>query len=241
MISFVIPAYNEELLLGDTLRAIHAAAKAVGEPYEVVVADDASTDCTAAIAKENGARVVRVANRQIAATRNAGARAAVGDMIIFVDADTLVNEAVVHGAVKALRRGAAGGGSAIRFDGAVPIYASALLPVLIGLFRVFRLAGGCFLFCTRTAFERAGGFNEMMFAAEEIAMSQALKRQGRFVVLREAVTTSGRRVRSYSPWELVKPLGAILLRGWKNSVGDRRVAEQWYSERRKDPLRPPGS
>ena len=75
-ISFIIPAYNEERLLGQTLSAIDQAARALGEPVEVIVVDDASTDRTAAIAQEHWARVVSVKCRQIAATRNAGAREA---------------------------------------------------------------------------------------------------------------------------------------------------------------------
>jgi glycosyltransferase involved in cell wall biosynthesis len=235
MISFVIPAYNEERLLGAALGAIHQAAWAVGEPYEVVVADDASTDRTAAVAGEHGARVVRVAHRQIAATRNAGARAAKGDFLIFVDADTLVNEAVVRGAVAALRGGAAGGGAAVRFDGWVPPYARLLLPALVWCFRVARLACGCFLFCSRQAFEAAGGFDETLYGAEELAMSRALGRQGRFVVLRDAVTTSGRKLRAYSGWEILSATGRLALRGRK-SVRDRHGMELWYGERREDPL-----
>src|ERR1700691_3263574 len=105
MISFVIPAYNEELLLGQTLRAITDAAGAMGEPFEVIVADDASTDRTAAIAQEHAARVVSCGHRQIAATRNAGARAASGEMLLFVDADTTVTQAVIRAAIAAMRKG----------------------------------------------------------------------------------------------------------------------------------------
>src|SRR5262249_51904043 len=76
MLSFIVPAYNEQLLIGRTLGALHAAAGALREPYEVIVADDASTDETAAIAHAHGAQVVSVNHRQIAATRNAGARRA---------------------------------------------------------------------------------------------------------------------------------------------------------------------
>ena len=76
MLSFVIPAHNEEQHLGATLAAINAAASDAGEPFEVIVVDDASTDRTARIAEEAQARVVLVQNRQISATRNAGARAA---------------------------------------------------------------------------------------------------------------------------------------------------------------------
>jgi glycosyltransferase involved in cell wall biosynthesis len=145
MISFIIPAYNEERLLGATLDALHVAAQAVGEAYELIVVDDASTDATPLIAERLGARVVRVAHRQIAATRNSGARAALGEWLIFVDADTVVNAAVVRSAVAALRNGVAGGGAAVGFDGVLPFYAKLLLPVFVRLFRFARLAAGCFL------------------------------------------------------------------------------------------------
>src|SRR3989442_1575013 len=92
VISFIIPAHNEEELIGRTLSALHQSARALGEPYEAIVANDSSTDRTGAIALEHGARVVAVNRRQIAATRNAGARAAIGDMFIFVDADTMVTK-----------------------------------------------------------------------------------------------------------------------------------------------------
>ena len=109
MISFVVPAYNEERLLGRTLVAIHAAARALAHPYELIVVDDDSTDSTAAIARANGARVVRVQFRHIARTRNAGAWAATDSTLIFVDADTIVPAAAVQATMEALGRGAAGG------------------------------------------------------------------------------------------------------------------------------------
>src|SRR5258708_6345624 len=99
MISFVVPAYNEEKYLAATLASIHEAARCVGEPYEIVVANDASTDATAATAQAGGARVVNVEKRQIAATRNAGARASTGEILIFVDADTRIDVAVVRAAL----------------------------------------------------------------------------------------------------------------------------------------------
>lgn len=234
MISFILPAHDEERLIGPTLRAIDAAARAAGEPHEAIVAADACTDRTAEVAVAHGARVVALARRQIAAARNAGARAANGDMLVFVDADTLVTEAVVRGAVAALRDGAVGGGAAVRFDGRVPLWARLLLPLVVRCFRLARLAAGCFLFCTRTAFEAAGGFDERLFASEEIEMSKALKRHGRFVVLREAVTTSGRKLRAYSGFEILRTLGGLALRG-RRSVRRRRGLEIWYGERREDP------
>ena len=72
MLSFVVPAHNEQACLGRTVQAIHAAPRATGRPYEVIVVDDASTDATAEVARKHDATVVSVNRRQIAASRNAG-------------------------------------------------------------------------------------------------------------------------------------------------------------------------
>ena len=234
MISFIIPAYNEALLLGATLDAVQVAARACGEEYEVIVVDDASTDETALIAARHGARVVSVAHRQIAATRNSGARAARGELLIFVDADTIVNAAVVRAAVDAMRRGAVGGGAAVAFEGKVPLYGRLLLPLLVRLFRATRWAAGCFVFCTRAAFVAVGGFDEAFYCAEELVLSRALKRQGRFVILRDAVTTSGRKLRTHSVREILPMLGRFAL-GGSRVLKQRHGKELWYAERREDP------
>ena len=234
VISFIVPAYNEERLLAATLDALHAAARAVGEPYELLVADDASTDRTALVARDHGARLVPVSHRQIAATRNSGAREAKGELFVFVDADTIVNEAVVRFAVQAWRDGAVGGGAAVRFDGSVPLYARMLLPVIVRSFRAARLAAGCFLFCTRGAFVSVGGFDERFFGGEEVIMSRALKRRGKFVILRQAVSTSGRKVRTHSAGEVLRLMFRVALRG-PRAVRQREGMELWYAERREDP------
>ena len=234
MISFIVPAYNEEALIGRTLEALTQAAQDIEEPFEIVVADDASSDRTAAIAEAHGARVVSVNRRQIAATRNAGAREATGDRLIFVDADTVVSTEVVRAAIDAMNQGAAGGGSAVSFDGQLPRYAELAFPMMVRVFRATGFACGCFLFCTRRAFDAAGGFDEKLFASEEIAMSRALKRQGRFVVLRESVTSSGRKLRMYSGKEVLRVFGGILLSGPKG-LRRRDGLEVWYGGRREDP------
>ncbi len=181
-LSFIVPAHNEEACLGATLQAIHESAGAVGQPYEIVVANDASNDATADIAKENGARVVNVNCRQIAGARNAGARAATGERLVFVDADTIINPRVLTSALRCMDRGAVGGGAPARFDSRAPLYAQFLVLWFGWWMRLAGIAGGAFQFCTRDAFQAVGGFDERLFGAEDAMMSWVLKREGRFVV-----------------------------------------------------------
>jgi hypothetical protein len=178
--------------------------------------------------------VVSVKHRQIAAARNAGAWASTGEMIIFVDADTVVSEAAVRAAAKVLLEGAVGGGCAFGFDGRLPLYGRVMAAVASPFYRAWGLASGCFLFCTREAFYAAGGFDEGLFAGEEAALSRALRRQGRFVVLREFVTTSGRKFRAHSGWEILGVLARLALTGSK-SLRRREGLDIWYGERRADP------
>lgn len=234
MISFIVPAWNEADLIGATIDAIHAAAGAAqATPYEVIVADDGSTDETSAIAQKHGARVVSATHRQIAATRNSGARAAKGEFLIFVDADTTVNEAVVRAALRSMRNGAVGGGAGVVLDADVPWHAKILMPAIVIGFRIARYAAGCFLFCTRRAFDAAGGFDETYFGAEEIVMSRALKRQGKFVVLREAVMTSGRKLRTHSTLEFWWLMTRVGLRGMKG-VRQREGMDLWYGSKTRE-------
>jgi cellulose synthase/poly-beta-1,6-N-acetylglucosamine synthase-like glycosyltransferase len=230
-LSFIVPAHNEERLLGRTLEAIHVAARTLARPYEIVVVDDASTDATATIARAHQARVVPVNLRHIAAVRNAGAAAAHGDYLFFVDADTVVDALVVGAAARALDRGAVGGGARVAWDGGLPLWIRIWeVPALFAL-RVARLAAGCFFFCTRSAFRAAGGFDERVYAGEELFLSRALKRQGRFVMLREAVTTSGRKFRTYSPAEMLEMIRALGWRPWR-ALRERDRLALWYGERR---------
>ncbi len=234
LVSFAIPAHNEERLIGSTVAAIHRAAEELGIEHEVIVASDASTDGTADAARRAGARVVEVGCRQISGARNAAARAGRGDVLVFVDADTRVTSAAVREALAAIGAGAAGGGGPIRFDGEIPRWARMVLPVLNFKFRLLRLTGGCFLFCTRGAFEAAGGWDEGMYAAEEIEMAGRLKKQGRFVIVRSPVITSGRKLRAYSGWEIFKIMGRLAASG-RGAMRDRSRLGIWYGPRREDP------
>lgn len=194
MVSFIIPAHNEQAFLPDTLTALHRAAHGSGVgDYEILVANDASTDATAEVAAEHGARVLDVNARQIAAVRNAGARAAVGDHLFFIDADTRVHADLLRAALNVLEHGAVGGGARVEFDDPDARRWQIASVAWNIASRGARWAAGCFLFARRQAFEQVGGFNETLFAAEEIDLSIRLQRLGPFAILPQPVLTSARK------------------------------------------------
>src|SRR6266702_4752367 len=213
MISFIIPAYNEELELSSTIASIRAAASRVTQPYEIIVVDDASTDATAELAAQAGARVISINRRQIAAARNAGARAAQGDYLFFVDADTRINPKHIYEAVAALKAGYAGGSARVITDGAIPMWGRFFVRAFCTVYFALNLGAGAFLFTTRRDFDAIVGFDEQYFIAEEVYFSLALRKLGRFKVLREPILTSGRKLRMYSARQIFGNTLAIILGG----------------------------
>jgi cellulose synthase/poly-beta-1,6-N-acetylglucosamine synthase-like glycosyltransferase len=225
-VSIIVPAHNEEALLGATLAALRVAAAEIDAPHEIVVVDDSSTDRTAAIAREHGARVVSATVHQIAAARNAGARATEGDFLVFVDADTIVPPHILRAAIDTMRGGAAGGGAGAVFEASAPRWAHRAITLARWIMRTANWAPGCFIFARRDAFERAGGFDERYFASEEIHLSRALKRVGRFVLLDDNVMTSARKAEHYS---MSHSLWLMVRMAWPGSLKRRKGLEFWYT------------
>ena len=230
MISFIIPAYNEERLLGRTLEAIQEAAKGIDGVYELIVVDDNSSDNTGKIADDLGATVVKVNHRQISATRNAGARAANGSLFVFVDADTVISTAILQSTMTAIDNKAIAGSAGIRFDGYVPMYGRVIEWLLYRIYRLGKVVGGSYLFCTREAFERVGGFDETVYGGEEVILSRSLKKLGGFVLLKQRVLTSGRRLRIYSFWEIMRIIACLGTSGGR--IEDRDTGWFWYDGKR---------
>ena len=241
MISFIVPAHNEEAHLPLTLSAIHETARVVGQPYEIIVVNDASTDSTAEVARHHGATVVHVAHRQIAATRNSGGRAARGERLFFVDADTVVNARAVASALRYMDKGAVGGGSSVSTDGITPLYIRFISLLSVPLAKFAGFTGGAFMFCTREAFHATGGFNERLYWAEEGAFALALKREGRFMVTWERVVTSGRRFRTMSARQLFVTGARMMLSPHKIFTRRSSVEKIWYDSNRKNDDRMPAS
>lgn len=231
MISFIVPAYNEELELASTIAAIRAAASGAAHSYEIIVVDDASTDATPRIAAQAGARVISINRRQIAAARNAGGHAAQGEYLFFVDADTRINHAHIIDAIAALQAGYAGGSARVVTDGFIPLWSRILLRIFCVLYFGLNLGAGAFLFTTRRNFHAIGGFDEQYFIGEEVWFSLALRRLGCFKVLREPIRTSGRKLRIYSAREVLGNSFAGLL-ACLGAGPSRAELHLWYDGKR---------
>lgn len=228
MLSFIIPAHNEERFLAATLASVRAAATSAGEPFELIVVDDESTDGTASIARSFDATVIPVSLRHIAAVRNAGARGARGDVLIFVDADTFVPASTLAAALAALAQGAVGGGARVRLDANAPPWARRLWALVTLASFWLRLAPGCFMFVRRDAFDAVGGYDESVFYSEEIVLSRAVRARGPFVIVREAVTTSSRKYNEMSMWQFLRQVGPMIA----SPSALRRRHDWWYGRQR---------
>ncbi len=231
LLSIVIPARDEEYELRATLDSIRAAADALGQSWECIVVDDGSTDRTGEIARAQGARVIEVELHNIGAVRNAGARAAQGARLVFLDADTRLPAETLRAAWDAMESGAVGGGAWVRFEGI-----GWPSRVLIWLFcfswqRLCGWAAGCFIFADKQEFDAVGGFDETYFASEERFLSTALRGRGRFVILAEAVVSSPRKLRLYTTGQIVR-LAIQTLWGGRRVLQRREGLEFFYDARR---------
>jgi hypothetical protein len=229
VVSFIVPAYNEEFELPGTLQAIRDAAG--DQQHEIIVVDDASTDRTAEIARKVGAKLVSINRRQIAAARNAGARAASGDVLFFVDADTRINRKHVTGGTEGLAVDCSGGSARVILGGTIPLWSRLCLNAFCAVYFGLNLGAGAFLFTTKRNFDAVGGFDEGLFIGEEVYFSLALRKLGRFRILAEPVVTSGRKLRMYSAREILPPLFRVLLRG-PSAARSRDRLEIWYDGKR---------
>jgi GT2 family glycosyltransferase len=239
-ISVIIPAFNEERLLGETLGSIKAASTAFAQrqwDWELIVCDNNSSDRTAEVAREAGAVVVFEPVNQIARARNSGAALARGEWLVFVDADSHPSERLFDAVARQIQSGRCLAGGAVVAMATHRRGARWLTGVWNALSRWGRLMAGSFIFVDAAAFREVGGFSEKLFAGEELDLSRKLKglarRQGRKVVIlnQHPLLTSGRKLELYSRRELV---GFFLRAAFarRRVLQSRAACHPWYDGRR---------
>lgn len=178
--SIIVPAYNEEQWLPHSLQAIRSAMDKIELRGEMIVTDNNSTDQSADVARQFGARVVFEPKNQISRARNAGARQSKGIYLVFVDADTLISETLLNTALSNLQTGhICGGGALVSFYKETGHMANKIIQIWGWLSSRLQIASGSFVYCLREAFEDVGGFSESLYAGEEVRLSWSLKKWGK--------------------------------------------------------------
>jgi glycosyltransferase involved in cell wall biosynthesis len=207
--SIVVPAHNEERFLGACLESIRIASRPFPGDVQVIVVLNRCSDRTEEIAHSYGARTVREDARNLAAIRNAGARAAGGNVLVTIDADSVMTPNTLTAIERALATGTTvGGGTVIQPDRvSAGIRATVLLLNLWTLLCGF--SGGLF-WCARQDFEALGGFDERLVSGEDIDFARRLKRYGErvgrpFSTLRGAhIVTSCRKFDAFGDWCILR-------------------------------------
>jgi glycosyltransferase involved in cell wall biosynthesis len=240
LISIVVPAFNEERLLGNSLAAVRTALvsfAARGWGTELIVCNNNSTDRTGELARAAGAKVVFERINQIGRARNRGAAAAIGDWLLFVDADSRPTAELFSAVADEIAYGRClAGGSTVALDGHHRT-ANYVVGLWNWLSRRFKFMAGSFIFCEATAFRTAGGFSEELFAGEELELSQKLKdlarkRGKKIVILHQyPLATSARKVELYRTRDHLRFfLKAMFAR--RKVLTSREACYTWYDGRR---------
>ena len=231
--SIIVPAYNESKWLPETLKMIHQAMATIPLQGEIIVTDNNSTDNTAELAQQLGAKVVFEPVNQISRARNAGAQAAAGKYFIFVDADTHISPDILKIALDNIQSDhCCGGGSVVAFDHDITPAQAKALAVWTWISTRLKLGAGCFLYCTKEDFESTGGFSEAVYASEEIWFSRNIKRlksnKGKkFLIITEhPVISSGRKFEWFGVWQQLLLL--IMLTLFPYAVFYKRFCSFWY-------------
>ncbi|MBT7951723.1 MAG: glycosyltransferase [Gammaproteobacteria bacterium] len=231
--SVIIPAFNEEAFLPQTLNYLQESMSRIDEQGEVIVVDNNSSDRTADIAREYGTQLVFEAVNQISRARNAGAKIAQGEYLIFLDADTLLDQSLIRFALDLLEQGeCCGGGARVELDGELQGLPKFSLNFWNWISRNMYLAAGCFIFCRKEGFEVTGGFSEKVYASEEIWFSLSLRSWGKknnlsFIIIDEpGVISSKRKLDWYSEKQLVLLTVSLIL--FPPLIFFRKFCPHWY-------------
>lgn len=235
--SIIIPAYNEEMFLDNTLKHVRKAMESIRDQTgELIVVDNNSTDRTAEIAKVYDAKVCFEPINQIARARNAGGREASSPILIFLDADSILSPDLLHKTIDRMRSDQYyGGGAQIDFD--IP---------LNFIFRFFRwiwntfskrlgYAAGCYLFVHKTVFDEIGGFPSDHFAGEEIIFSRKMRKWGKknkktfSHIADSSILTSGRRLKEVSTSRILTTFFLLAFFPW--FMKSQKKCGIWYLKR----------
>lgn len=229
--SVIIPARNEEKYIRQCVDSLQRAAGEAAVLLEIIVVINRSTDRTEEYAREMDCVIVGSDEKNLARIRNAGASAATGDVLLTVDADSLVSLNMFRAIRPVMESGRyIGGGVAIYPERWSAGIALTYLFMTYYVLR-YRISAGLF-YCLRRDFEAIGGFDDNFASAEDIDFAIRLKRHGRMqgkrfkTLLGASIRTSCRKFDEFGDWHLLRhPKEFLSVLGGK----DQKLADKlWY-------------
>lgn len=235
--SVVIPTFNEERYIAATLDHLRVAERFLtahaGSVLQILVVDNGSTDRTVAMVRERGVTVVSEPDRNIAKVRNTGARAADHDLLVFLDADTLVPPELLLRIAQVMGEPGCMGGAVDAAHRSKRLVIRAYLRFWRVLGILLGTAQGACQFCRRDVFAELGGYDETWYMGEDVDFFWRLKtlahRRGlETCFIRDLqVVPSARRFDIWPLWRtllLTNPFVAFVLRRRKSSWAG------WYDQ-----------
>lgn len=230
--SVIIPAHNEELFLQGAVDSVKKAAKPFPGEVELVVSLNRCSDGTEKVARDNGAVIAREERKNLAAVRNAGAKAARGEILLTLDADSRMSPGTFSEIASRLSSGKYIGGGALIFPDrwSLGLVATAffLAPFIFRL--DWNISAGLF-WCRREDFWNIGGFNENLVSVEDLDFARRLKAYGKSrgkkygTLWRNGITTSCRKMDRFGDWFFIRhPSAAFRLLTGR----DRAEADRYY-------------
>ncbi|MGH9906406.1 MAG: glycosyltransferase [Pyrinomonadaceae bacterium] len=233
-LSVIIPAYNEEQCLPITLEQIGKALSIADCPSDIIVVDNDSQDRTTQVAEDFGAKVVLEKEHNISKVRNTGAEHAAGDVLIFIDADTLVPAALFQRIAAAMKdEKCLGGAVAVEWGKLERKWMRFYL--LGGKFwtTVFNMKQGAAQFCRRFVFEQLKGYDRSIFMGEDVEFYWRLSKFARlnqghlYFIEHPKVVTSARRFDMMSLRKTLLLTNPIFIRlAWRK----KSYWKDWYEQ-----------
>ena len=198
-ISVVIPAKNEEAFLRKTLVSVKSQLE---KGDEVIVVCDCCTDNSQTVAKRYTKKVFSVDCDNVSATRNFGAHKAQGDVLVFLDADSIMSEGLLSAIRSWISSGKVGGTCrTLSLEGH---WKANVIWFFGNIGRLFFIAASGLLFCRKKAFDAVGGYDEKLTLAEDTYLVLGLKKKGRMKYLwKEYIRTSDRRMEKYGYFKTI--------------------------------------
>jgi glycosyltransferase involved in cell wall biosynthesis len=191
MISVIVPAHNEEAYLSATLDALNR--QDYGN-FEIVVVANGCTDRTAEVAREKCSRLVTLDEKGLGIARNLGGKLAAGDLLVFLDADTIVEPHALRTISEQFTEHDAGG--TLKGQPDSDRFAYRVIYGLKNFIHRFVVRNGSsgVIICWKKHFDRVGGFDERLELRENSELICRLKRFGgyRYIGATAAITSMRR-------------------------------------------------